>query len=173
MVGHSFGGQICGQAGMRLGGNVGAIYGLDPAGPFFCFPTLNPTNKRLDKTDAKFVQIIHSTDGLVGCQIDHGHQDFRPDGGIAPQKACELPIASQALWPEVLTCSHSQPIQYFRFSLNPVNVFRGRECYNYEIFLTGLCNFSATDIMGPRTQRRAGRYYLLTSFFPPYTPTSN
>lgn len=169
MVGHSFGGQICGQAGMRLGGNVGAIYGLDPAGPLFCFPLLNPTNKRLDPSDAKFVQIMHSSDGTIGCQVDHGHQDFRTDGGYAPQTGCVIPFANQAHWPGIVTCSHAQPIQYFRFSLNPANVYSGRQCSSYTSFTLFLCRFNPTEIMGPRTGRRIGRFFLRTSFSAPYT----
>lgn len=35
LIGHSMGAHIAGIAGNKLGGVVGKIYGLDPAGPHF------------------------------------------------------------------------------------------------------------------------------------------
>ena len=52
--------------------------GLDPAGPYF-----TATNKdvHLDKTDANYVDIIHTNAGYIGTADIVGHTDFLPNGG--------------------------------------------------------------------------------------------
>ncbi|CAF4034278.1 unnamed protein product [Rotaria sp. Silwood1] len=58
IVAHSLGAAVAGYAGHRISG-LGRITGLDPASPFF--ENTDPI-VRLDPSDAKFVDIIH-TDG--------------------------------------------------------------------------------------------------------------
>lgn len=71
------GAHIAGYAGARTQ-NLGRITGLDPAGPYF---ENTDTVVRLDKTDAKFVDVIH-TDGASTLQLGlglmqmSGHVDF-------------------------------------------------------------------------------------------------
>lgn len=57
IVGWSWGAQIAGLAGYRLGGKIGRITGIDPAGPTFKYVD---DEFRLDKSDAKFVDIVSS-----------------------------------------------------------------------------------------------------------------
>ena len=52
--------------------------GLDPAGPYF---TATKNEAHLDKTDAKYVDIIHTNAGYVGTADVVGHTDFFPNGG--------------------------------------------------------------------------------------------
>lgn len=169
MVGHSLGGQICGHAGMMLGGKVGRIFALDPAGPLFCLPFCQPINQRLDATDAKFVQVVHTTDRMLGCHVDCGHQDIRPDGGDAPSVACIIPMAFETLSPEVISCSHSQAVQYFRYSLDPSNTFTAQQCGSYTAWNMLMCKNNQIDVIGPRTKCKLGRFYLRTAFFAPFT----
>jgi pancreatic triacylglycerol lipase len=83
IIGHSLGAHIAGYTGQRLDGQLGKITGLDPAGPYFEYtePIVS-----LDKTDAKFVEVIH-TDGSarlalgLGIIQPVGHVDFYPNGG--------------------------------------------------------------------------------------------
>jgi hypothetical protein len=81
IIGHSLGSHIAGYAGERIP-NLGRITGLDPAGPYFEF---TDPRVRLDKTDAKFVDAIH-TDGSgtlqlgLGLMQSAGHVDFYPNG---------------------------------------------------------------------------------------------
>lgn len=56
--------------------------GLDPAGPLFEF-TEPPV--RIDKSDATFVDILHTNGGIdngfLGMNRAVGHADFYPNGG--------------------------------------------------------------------------------------------
>lgn len=59
LIGHSLGAHTAGYAGEKLSGNIGRITGLDPAEPYF---QGMPSHLRLDYTDARLVDVIH-TDG--------------------------------------------------------------------------------------------------------------
>jgi pimeloyl-ACP methyl ester carboxylesterase len=82
IIGHSLGAQIAGYAGQRSNPKLGRITGLDPAGPWF----INTKNEvRLDSSDAKFVDVIHSdAPGVLhlglGIGQPAGHVDFYPNG---------------------------------------------------------------------------------------------
>lgn len=78
LLGHSLGAHVFGFAGKALEGRLGQITGLDPAGPLFEFL---PPQVRLWRSDAVFVDVLH-TDGLVQGTIQPcGHVDFYPNGG--------------------------------------------------------------------------------------------
>lgn len=85
IVGHSLGAHIAGFTGQDLGGKVGRITGLDPAGPQF--DNLEP-KFRLDKTDAKLVDVLHTNSGAsifakarYGTALASGHIDFYANDG--------------------------------------------------------------------------------------------
>lgn len=61
--------------------------GLDPARPLFEIPDMMDDFK-LDYTDAKFVDIIHTCGGVYGYEESHGHADFYPNNGTSPQPGC-------------------------------------------------------------------------------------
>jgi pimeloyl-ACP methyl ester carboxylesterase len=84
LVGHSFGAHVAGIVGRKTGGKIGAIYALDPAGPYFYDQSniLSDSNdNRLDKTDGQFVQVLHTNCKVFGTRQQMGHQDFYPNGG--------------------------------------------------------------------------------------------
>ncbi|XP_063697054.1 pancreatic lipase-related protein 2-like [Culicoides brevitarsis] len=169
LVGHSLGAQIAGIAGDYLAGQLDAIYALDPAGPSFTQPTVVHEKLRLDPSDAKYVQTIYTTKLLLGSSIDVGHQNFHPNGGLNPQPACLTPIGrSDELTPGLLACSHNIAHTYFRFALNPKNVFKARECNSVVNFQLGLCLRGRADKMGIYAKRKKGKFYLSTTAFEPY-----
>ncbi|XP_066581735.1 phospholipase A1-like [Prorops nasuta] len=110
LVGHSLGAHICGFAAKQLKARKSTwplqrITGLDPAHP--CF-SKKASNERLNKTDAPFVDIIHTNGEIIGLGLLEpiGHIDFYPNGGKA-QLACD----------DDLVCSHGLAHDYFTESI--------------------------------------------------------
>ncbi|KFO24156.1 Lipase member I, partial [Fukomys damarensis] len=131
-IGMSLGAHICGFVGKRFHGEVGRITGLDPAGPKF---SGKPLNSRLDYTDAKFVDVIHSdTDGL-GLQEPLGHIDFYPNGGNK-QPGCPTSIFSGL---EYIKCDHQRAVHLFMASLKTNCSFVSFPCRSYKDFKSSLC----------------------------------
>ena len=97
VLGSSLGAQAAGYVGHFTEGRLGRITGLDPSGPLFYSVG---DRERLDKTDAQFVDIIHTAGYWVGSTLPTGHVDFFPNQGLAPQPGCE---GSESL---DLSCSH-------------------------------------------------------------------
>ncbi|XP_058379362.1 lipase member I isoform X4 [Diceros bicornis minor] len=89
-IGVSLGAHISGFVGKLFQGQLGRITGLDPAGPKF---SGKPSNGRLDYTDAKFVDVIHSDTNGLGIKEPLGHIDFYPNGG-KKQPGCPKSIFS-------------------------------------------------------------------------------
>lgn len=58
-------------------GKVGKIVGLDPASPLFKY---NDVNGRLAKTDASYVEVIHTCAGTLGLTEPIGMASFYPNG---------------------------------------------------------------------------------------------
>ena len=89
LIGFSLGAHVAGLAGSYLNGSIYRITGLDPAGPLF---ETHDSKVRLDSTDAKFVDVIHSNGenlilGGLGAWEPMGDVDFYPNGGRI-QKGC-------------------------------------------------------------------------------------
>ncbi|KAL0269323.1 UNVERIFIED_CONTAM: hypothetical protein PYX00_007102 [Menopon gallinae] len=90
LIGHSLGAHISAYVGKNLPG-IGRLTGLDPAQPAF---EGFGKSVRLYKTDAEFVDVIH-TDGTpvspfgVGVRNPHGHVDLYVNGGSV-QPGCFL-----------------------------------------------------------------------------------
>ncbi|CAH1987717.1 unnamed protein product [Acanthoscelides obtectus] len=150
-VGHSLGAHIAGNAGAALNGEVDRITGLDPAGPLF---SVKDTDNRLDPSDAKYVQVIHTNDGFLGFNGQLGHADYYPNGGKS-QPGCGLDLAG--------ICSHSRSYAYYAESLNSES-FIAYQCDNYEEYLQGFCVYSHVSIMGMFNVdiNARGKYYLRT-----------
>nr|CAD7460387.1 unnamed protein product [Timema tahoe] len=163
LIGHSLGAHTAGYAGERIVG-LGRITGLDPAEPFF---QGMPTIARLDPSDAKLVDVIH-TDGksifLLGYGMSQpcGHIDFYPNNG-KEQPGCDLaetplPLtlirdgleeASRVL----VACNHIRAIKLFIDSINTKCPYVAHRCDSYQHFLQGRCftckeNSSTCALMG-------------------------
>ncbi|XP_012244596.1 pancreatic lipase-related protein 2 isoform X1 [Bombus impatiens] len=156
LIGHSLGAHTAGYAGEKMGGKVGRITGLDPAEPYF---QGMPSHVRLDYTDAKLVDVIHTDGknffflGLPGYGMIQpcGHLDFYPNNG-KEQPGCtdlsettpSLPLtlikegleeASRVL----VACNHVRSIKLFTESINSKCQYVAHECSSYASFLKGEC----------------------------------
>ncbi|XP_062550277.1 lipase member H-like [Armigeres subalbatus] len=169
LVGHSMGAQISGQVGHKLGGKIGRIYGLDPAGPCFTLPRDRGLQYRLDRSDAIFVQTIITARLTIGVGVGDGHENFYPNGGVSPQTNCVIPLTSDAEFAGQILCSHMHAVTLFRLSLNPANVYRGKKCINWPAYLVSLCALNRGNVLGIRSDKSGGDYFLRTSAFSPYT----
>ena len=104
------------------------ITGLDPAMPLFV--TEDP-DKKLDSSDAEFVDIYH-TNALMQGKIEKcGHVDFYMNGGII-QPGC-LKESNP------LQCNHVRAPKYFAESINSKVGFWGWRCNNLFKYFIGLC----------------------------------
>nr|CAH7763703.1 unnamed protein product [Callosobruchus chinensis] len=130
LIGFSLGAHVAGTASESLknrGLLIGRITGLDAASPLFRGNYFREQYKKLDRSDAKFVDVIHTdgspsvTDGF-GLWDPIGHVDFYPNGG-QEQPGCndvqDSIIVSQferGLSREII-CSHIRAFLLFRESL--------------------------------------------------------
>lgn len=98
------GGHTVGLVGKKLQdlkvGKVPVLFGLDPAGPLF---SLEQKEHRVDKDDAEFVIILH-TSTILGFTEPLGHADFYPNYGFS-QPGCGLDLMRH--------CAHSRAYMYF------------------------------------------------------------
>lgn len=133
LVGHSLGAHIAGFIGKSFHGKIDQIVGLDPAGPFMS----QKASDRLDKGDAQFVEIIHTSSGKTGMGLTIGHADFFPNGGKA-QPGCNVDITGK--------CAHLRSFHLYAESLKN-NGFYAQKCSNYKNFESHQCK-GATTFMG-------------------------
>ncbi|KAJ8916045.1 hypothetical protein NQ315_010913 [Exocentrus adspersus] len=159
LAGHSLGAHIAGGAGAALNGEVDHIVGLDPAGPLFS--TWN-TRERLDPTDAKFVQVIHTNGGLLGFRGPLGHADYYPNGGSS-QPGCGVDIIGG--------CAHGRSYVYYAEAIRSgSNQFVSNKCLNYGNYISGLCRFNPKSAMGGYNVDKSARgdYFLDTNDNAPF-----
>ncbi|KAK7794666.1 hypothetical protein R5R35_003784 [Gryllus longicercus] len=156
IIGHSLGAHASGVAGYNLGANLASVVGLDPAAPSFGSESLA---NRLDASDAKFVQVIHTNGGLLGWADALGNADFFPNGGKS-QAGCGLDIAG--------ACSHGRSHEYYAESINS-SKFVGRRCSTYALFTAGSCSSNPTAVLGePASTSASGSYFLTTNTKSPF-----
>jgi hypothetical protein len=152
IIGHSLGAHTAGYAGERIP-NLGRITGLDPAGPYF---ENTDTRVRLDPTDAKYVEAIH-TDGSATLQLGlgllqkSGHVDFYINGG-KDQPNCpatsgkilsgifNLATVSVDGFLEDTICSHLVAVNFFRDSIDNAECkYTAYPCNSKDDFDSGKC----------------------------------
>ena len=150
VVGFSLGAHVAGFAGTQLK-NLSRITGLDPAGPLF---EGYDGKVRLDKTDANYVDVIHSNGeslivGGFGTWEPIGHVDFYPNGGRA-QRGCQHFLVG-GLYDFIYSyqgndtstyrylCNHRRAYKFFTDSISPKCYFTSYPCENYDKFQAGEC----------------------------------
>ncbi|XP_045514449.1 pancreatic triacylglycerol lipase-like isoform X1 [Pieris brassicae] len=150
-IGHSLGSHLAGYCGHSLQKKynlkLGRITGLDPAAPYF---SNTVTLVRLDRSDAEYVDIIHSNAMPLyfsgfGISEPIGHVDFFPNGG-STQPGCKNDgSANQGggdMYQSVVkyvACNHERSYDFFFESIAPSCPFMSIQCKSYEAFLDGNC----------------------------------
>ncbi|KAH1168083.1 hypothetical protein KIL84_003566, partial [Mauremys mutica] len=144
-IAHSLGAHAAGETGRRRPG-LGRITGLDPAQPYF---QDTPIEVRLDKTDAAFVDIIHTDSAPTipdlgfGMSQAIGHLDFYPNGGIQ-MPGCTKNTVSQNVdidemgkgMIDLVGCNHLRSFMYYSDSIISPDGFLGYTCASYDTFQT-------------------------------------
>ncbi|XP_040072156.2 pancreatic lipase-related protein 2 isoform X1 [Ixodes scapularis] len=194
IIGHSLGAHVAGYAGLNIT-RLGRITALDPAEPFF---EGMPPEVRVDRSDADFVDVIHTdshpylsklgvSEGM-GMEEAVGHVDFYPNGGqIMP--GCDLPNRWLSLIKggfikglrEILGCHHQRAVHYMLDSIENQNcVPLSFECPSYEAFKKGQCRDCGedgsacapmgeqADVWRPHKQDRERRMYGVTNAHKPF-----
>jgi len=153
-IGHSLGAHFVGHLGREVaslsgGMKIGRITGLDPAKPWF---DMTKESNRLNKTDAEFVDIVHTNSGEIydGCLSfpdKMGNVDFYPNGGhhqagcIPPCNELTCPFADIIDLIE-LGCSHKRSYKYYTDSIRDApdtSNFQSYQCQSYQDFEIGSC----------------------------------
>ncbi|XP_063819409.1 pancreatic triacylglycerol lipase-like [Pseudophryne corroboree] len=160
VIGHSLGAHAAGEVGKRRSG-IARITGLDPAEPYF---QGTPAEVRLDPSDAKFVDIIHTDAapmlpnlGLGTSQLS-GHLDFFPNGGEA-MPGCKKNALSQiidldGIWQgtrDFVACNHLRSYKYYTESIRNRDGFVGFPSSAYSSFTSGggfPCPSNGCPLMG-------------------------
>ncbi|XP_041365322.1 inactive pancreatic lipase-related protein 1-like [Gigantopelta aegis] len=147
LIGHSLGAHIAGNCGAKTHG-LGRISGLDPAEPNFI---VWGSDKRLDKSDATFVDVIHSDGepflGLKGYGLitPLGDVDFYPNGGV-DQPGCTDTIGGVLIGilepgkGRSISCSHGRSHDLFTESINSRCSFKAHRCSNWASYEAGTCH---------------------------------
>lgn len=119
LVGWSLSAQIVGFVGKYIGSRkLAAIVSLDPAKPGF---DLDNPQERIDYTDAKYVEVIHTATLIVGVYEAMGTADFYINGGLV-QPGCKKNLT------KIEWCSHDFAPKIFTESINSPIGFYGRLC---------------------------------------------
>jgi hypothetical protein len=103
-------------------GKIKRITGLDPAKPLFITAS---NDRRLDQSDAEFVQVIHTDVFQRGMLVPMGHVDFYLNGGIE-QPGCK----NQSAVPTG-ECNHNRAPEYYAESVNTKVGFWGFRCAHW------------------------------------------
>ncbi|KAI4455784.1 lipase [Holotrichia oblita] len=191
LIGLSLGAQMAGVTGQNVkSGRISRITGLDPAGPLF---TKWPKSLKLDRSDAEFVDVIHTDAGIFGYPRSIGHVDFWPNAGIAPQPGCRVSEVKKRnpdaiietgkydcgdsfivqLKTDLLKvfCSHWRSYQFYAESVVSEYTFLSMNCESWKHFKTGDCDPEQTPVsMGFLVHPHArGNYYLITRGESPFS----
>ncbi|CAF1041590.1 unnamed protein product [Rotaria sp. Silwood1] len=153
-IGHSLGAHTCSLASNIIDNQMARISGLDPAGPLF---EGKDVLVRLDKNDAKFVDVIHTNTDIafgvgLGSSQSSGHVDFYANGG-QHQPGCPSVLSllgnvihghSEAIY-EQTSCSHGRSHGYFTESINSECRYNAFPCQDYNSFVNGQCLACSTS----------------------------
>ncbi|CAH2076443.1 unnamed protein product, partial [Iphiclides podalirius] len=164
VIGFSLGAHVAGFIANYLkSGKLERITGLDPALPLFATAD---TTRKLDPSDAKFVDVAHTNALQKGKLEISGHADFFPNGGMQ-QPGCKAD--------ENFTksgCEHARAPAYYAESIITKLGFYGKKCYSWIAYMIGWCELLSSDediLFGEYTPKTAsGTFFFTTNSEPPY-----
>ncbi|RWS22180.1 pancreatic triacylglycerol lipase-like protein, partial [Leptotrombidium deliense] len=126
------------------------ISALDPAELFFQYM---PSEVRIDRSDAEFVDVIHSDAKSIfllglGMKQACGHVDFYPNGaeehpGCSVSRVVTfLTSGLEEGFRRLVACNHQRAVDFFISSINTNKCeMVSYTCPNYELFEKGRCSF--------------------------------
>jgi len=167
LIGFSLGSHVVGKAASKADFLITRVTGLEPAHPEFSF---KDTVKRLDTSDALFVDVVHTnsgTDFSVSMSFPQaiGHVDFYVNGG-ASQPGCG--IFSGDVIDITTGCSHGRSLDYFIESVNSQIGFTATQCDSWKHYTHGDCH-GTTNLMGEHIDNsKLGTFYLSTNSKSPF-----
>ncbi|CAO1386647.1 unnamed protein product [Diamesa serratosioi] len=150
-VSHSLGAHLAGLVGRKIKDKSSNSYKikritcLDPAFPLFYPPLFFIP---ISKSDAEFVDIIHTDGWIYGTAFRTGTADFYPNGGQTLQPGCP-PRDYLSFTPNDF-CSHHRSIKFWSESIVNINtkIFSSTKCYSYTAFRLDWCKQNEVVNMG-------------------------
>ncbi|CAL8122811.1 unnamed protein product [Orchesella dallaii] len=136
IIGHSLGGQISGFIGRKIQEKsnyqnmLGRITGLDIMNIFLVYNNEVHLKNQLDLSDAKFVDIIHTSP--IGLRGDYGHVDFYPDGGLHQRSCLTKGPVSNVTEMIIGGCSHVIVGKYWENSIDHPNAIKACKAESWE-----------------------------------------
>ncbi|KAG6445652.1 pancreatic triacylglycerol lipase isoform X2 [Manduca sexta] len=170
LVGHSLGAHVMGFAGRRSresGHVVPRITGLDPARALFegTFAVL----RGLDRTCAKFVDIIHTDPRGYGTSVSTGTVDIWPNyspGGTQP--GCST--GSHSMFTPEDLCSHDRSWRYYVEAIAAPTTILAAGAPDYKTWATNYGKTNLTIYLGELTSTNAeGNFYFSTNSESPFS----
>ncbi|KAL4715470.1 hypothetical protein ACJJTC_009096 [Scirpophaga incertulas] len=165
LLGHSLGAHVMGYAGKtarRNGFVVSRITGLDPARAMF--EGSLAVQNGLDRTCARFVDIVHSDPGGYGTSSATGTVDFWPNyaGTGVTQPGC--PVGDFDMFSTEDLCSHDRAWRYFIEAIKSPTSFPAALAPDYESWAARKSQSTHNIYMGDLVNTRArGNYFLTTN----------
>ncbi|CAL7933293.1 unnamed protein product [Xylocopa violacea] len=171
VIGFSLGAEIAGFMGKTLAPRkVGRITGLDAAYPLY----MNTgTDGHLAKTDAMFVDVIHTDGGHFGFPEPLGHVDFYPNGGRPVQPGCSwgnvIRMSLTRLTNLYIACGHNRAWMLYAESVANPRGFPASRCPKWHPSIPANCVWTPDVLMGIAVNPRVrGKFYLRTNAQPPF-----
>ncbi|KAH8233936.1 hypothetical protein KR032_004165, partial [Drosophila birchii] len=168
LIGFGLGAHIAGFTSNFMPKNLPLerITALNPAKPLFLGPI---DDDKLDPSDAKFVDVVHTDVLMLGLLNSVGHVDFYVNMGISQPNCGDVKKISTHY------CYHERAVTYYAESITTPVGFFGYKCPNYHSFMEGECPPN-NDIeqMGFYVRLGArGIYFLDTNYDSPYAMGRN
>ncbi|CAG7817477.1 unnamed protein product [Allacma fusca] len=174
LIGRSWGAHVAGMAGHTLSGKIGRITGLDPVNPPFRFIGFQ---YRLDKTDAKFVDVYHLngrsrfnlldiigiTHRYDGLSSPMGHVDVYPNHKIREETGCAIPNASYY----TASCRLGVGARIFTETIKKRDTFTVCPCDTFLKYIRGECKCDMRNLieMGEHISQSSSGVYQISSSY--------